>query len=538
MADLKLNLVIRLLDQATAPVRRLGRTVAGLRQPFQIAQRAAAGLLRDIRRIATVGAAAGLALGSGLFFAVRAVAAAGDEAIKTSAKIGVNVVSLQRLGYAAKLADVDNTQLADGLKFLNQSSTIALAGVGEDAKVFDALGVKLKDTDGRLRSTEEVLIDVADRFAAMPDGAAKTTYAMTLFGRSGVEMIPFLNAGGDAIRAMGDEAERLGVVMTEDQAKASEAFNDSITTLQTAIFGLATSIAAPLLPELTRLIVRLQGVIAANKPEVLRRTREVFDQIAGALPGVIKGLGEFASFLGAVGRIGLGVIQVVGGVTNALDLLAILMIGRVVVAVWAATAAVMGLNGAMLANPIGIVIALIGALAAAVYLIIRNWSKIVSFFAGIWEGVVKVVRGALGFLGYLFLNFTPQGLIIQHWATIVGWFQSMWARVKEVFKRGIDAVWNILPPWFRQVLRGARFVIRAVSNVGKAPGDEGGDGRRPPRGPAPAVGQSAPRPEFSGRVDVHTYDYGFRPSRVTASSDTPGVTFAPVGPVRGRGPGG
>ena len=333
MADLKLNLVIRLLDQATAPVRRLGRTVAGLRQPFQIAQRAAGGLLNDIRRIGTLGLAAGAALGTGLLFTIRQVAAAGDEAIKTSAKIGVNVVSLQRLQYAAKLADVENAQLADGLKFLNQSSTVALAGVGEDAKVFDALGVKLKDTDGRLRSTEDVLIDVADRFAAMPDGAAKTTYAMTLFGRSGVEMIPFLNAGGDAIRAMGDEAERLGVVMTEDQAKASEAFNDSITTLQTALFGLATAITADLLPNLTALVVRLQEMIAANKPAVVARMRELFEQIGAALPGVIKGLGDFIGFLGDVGRIGVTVIETVGGVTNALDILALLMIGRVVMAV-------------------------------------------------------------------------------------------------------------------------------------------------------------------------------------------------------------
>ena len=84
MADLKLNLVIRLLDQATAPVRRLGRTVAGLRQPFQIAQRAAGGLLNDIRRIGTLGLAAGAALGTGLLFTIRQVAAAGDEALCTS----------------------------------------------------------------------------------------------------------------------------------------------------------------------------------------------------------------------------------------------------------------------------------------------------------------------------------------------------------------------------------------------------------------------------------------------------------------------
>ena len=536
MAELKLNLVIRLLDQATAPVRRLGRTVAALRQPFQIAQRAAGNLLRDIRRIAAVGATLGTALAGGLFMAVRGVAAAGDEAIKTSAKIGVNVVSLQRLGYAAKLADVENAQLADGLKFLNQSSTTALAGVGEDAKVFDALGVKLKDTDGRLRSTEEVLIDVADRFAAMPDGAAKTTYAMTLFGRSGVEMIPFLNAGGAAIRAMGDEAERLGVVMTEDQAKASEAFNDSLTTLKVGLMGLATQITVGLIPDLTKLIIRLQSMVAAAKPHVLRQTKAVFDQIAAVMPSVIKGVSDFASFLGTVGRIGLTVTRTVGGLGNVLDILAITLIGRVVVATWSATAAVMGLNGAMLANPIGIVLVSIGALAAGVYLIIRHWKGIVTFFNGVWNRVLAVIQGALGVIGHLFLNFTPQGLIIKHWASLVGWFTGMWDQIKGVFKRGVELVWNILPPWFRQVLRGASFVIRAVSNVGRQPGGDGGSPAAPRDRPAVGASATANRPLPPLQADVlFTHRYDGSPPAMSVRGSSPEFSFANVGPVRGRG---
>jgi uncharacterized membrane protein len=538
MADLKLNLVIRLLDQATAPVRRLGRTVAGLRQPFQIAQRAAGSLLRDIRNLALAGAAVGVAVGAGLYRMIRSTADLGDAAVKTAQKVGVGVEAWQRYAYAAKLSDVEAAQLSDGLGYLNRNTVEAADGTGPAAEAFKRLGINVRDAKGELKPTGDLFEEVADRIKAMDDGAVKTQVSMALFGRSGRELIPLLNGGGAAIRKLGDDAEALGIVMTEDQAKAAEVFNDSISTLQEAIKGLGIGITVGLIPQLTSLIERTTAWIQANKPAVIARMKEIFDQIAGALPAVIKGLGEFASFLGDVGRIGLTVIETVGGVTNALDLLAVLMIGRVVMAVWGATAAVMGLNAAMWANPIGMVILAIGALAVAVYLIIRHWGKIVSWWSGVWDGVVKIVDGALGFLGYLFLNFTPQGLIIQHWATIVGWFQSMWARVKEVFKRGIDAVWNILPPWFRQVLRGARFVIRAVSNVGNAPGDDGGDGRRPPRGPAPAVGQSAPRPEFSGRVDVHTYDYGFRPSRVTASSDTPGVTFAPVGPVRGRGPGG
>src|SRR3546814_14700800 len=105
----------------------------------------------------------------------------------------------------------------------------------EGSKALQALGVAATDAHGQIRPTEQVLLDLAEKFADMPDGADKAALAIKLFGREGLNLIPFLTQGREGITALMEEAPRLGLVMPEDVARASEVFNDTLTRLS-AIF--------------------------------------------------------------------------------------------------------------------------------------------------------------------------------------------------------------------------------------------------------------------------------------------------------------
>lgn len=78
------------------------------------------------------------------------------------------------------------------------TAMVAAGGSKEQIEVFSRLGVSVTDAAGQLRPTEDVLLDLADAFAAMPDGAEKSALAVKLFGKSGVELI--LNQGVPASR--------------------------------------------------------------------------------------------------------------------------------------------------------------------------------------------------------------------------------------------------------------------------------------------------------------------------------------------------
>jgi lambda family phage tail tape measure protein len=193
---------------------------------------------------------------------------AADQLNKLSQKIGISVESLSTLRFAAQLSDVSLETLQKGIKGLSQNIAEANTGIGDGAQVFDALGISVRNADGSMKSTEAVLLQVADVFANLEDGAVKTALAVKLFGKSGMDMIPFLNQGAAGITQLTAEAERLGLKLTTETARSAEAFNDNLTALKASSSSLSIALARDFLPELTNITNAMRE--AANEAGTLK----------------------------------------------------------------------------------------------------------------------------------------------------------------------------------------------------------------------------------------------------------------------------
>jgi len=169
-----------------------------------------------------------------------------DSFNKLSQKTGVAVESLSRLNYAAGLSDVSTEALSTGLKKLNLNISAAANGSAEQATLFKSLGISVKDVAGNVVSADKVLSQLADRFAESGDNADKTAIAVAALGKSGADLIPFLNAGSKGLGEMGDEAQKLGIVLGSDFAKSAEEFNDNIAKISLASQGLFVTLAGDL----------------------------------------------------------------------------------------------------------------------------------------------------------------------------------------------------------------------------------------------------------------------------------------------------
>lgn len=176
-----------------------------------------------------------------------------DSTGKMAQKVGISVEELSKLQYAAKLADVDTAQLQVGLVKLSRGMVEAANGTGQAQNAFAALGVNIKNADGSLKSSGDVLNDVAGKFAQYEDGANKTALAVQLFGKAGADLIPLLNAGAEGIKQSADELERFGGVITTAAAKNAELFNDNLERLATVGSALGKSIANEVMPYLNQL---------------------------------------------------------------------------------------------------------------------------------------------------------------------------------------------------------------------------------------------------------------------------------------------
>ncbi len=215
------------------------------------------------------------ALGVGITALVMPVARVGDEFFKLSQKTGVSVEALTALDYAAKLSDVTTEGLTKALQKLSVAMFDTQVNGEEGSAALKALGVSATDVHGQIRPTEAVLLDLAEKFARMPDGADKAALAVKLFGKEGLAIIPFLNQGREGISALMEEAQRLGLVISEDVGRASEVFNDNLTRLSAIFEGVQRQIGAaiiPILADFTEQVILAQTETGSFSNELQRIT--------------------------------------------------------------------------------------------------------------------------------------------------------------------------------------------------------------------------------------------------------------------------
>jgi hypothetical protein len=173
-----------------------------------------------------------------------------DSMGKLAQKTGVSIESLSQMRIAADLAGVNIETLAKGMEKISQSAAMASSGVSNQKKTFDALGISTLDAAGKMKNADELMREVADRFAGINDGAGKTAAAMALFGKAGAEMIPMLNRGGDELDRMAKLSDKLGLTLNGQTTEAAERVNDNFTTMGLALKGAGMAILDRMLPSL------------------------------------------------------------------------------------------------------------------------------------------------------------------------------------------------------------------------------------------------------------------------------------------------
>jgi TP901 family phage tail tape measure protein len=182
------------------------------------------------------------------------------DMVDMSQKFGVPVEKLQGLAHAADLSGTSIEGLAKGMQKLAVNMTAIAGGEnsGKAASTLSALGLSAMDATGQLKGTDEMLIQLADKFKGMEDGAAKTAMAVNLFGKAGADLIPMLNLGSAELQKLQEEARNLGLVLDGETAAGVEALGDQWTTIGKIMNGFYTQLIGELLPTLKFLSDRIQ----------------------------------------------------------------------------------------------------------------------------------------------------------------------------------------------------------------------------------------------------------------------------------------
>lgn len=213
---------------------------------------------------------------------------AADALGKTAQTMGLATQSYSKLTYAAELAGIQQGQLDSSLKALIRSSSqFVRDGGGPASKALEELGISADFARKNFTSTERTFEIVMDRLSQMPDGFRKTAIAQEIFSKSGGDMIRLAEGGAESLKKMGEEAERLGIVIGDDFAKNAANINDQLTRLSRIGTGIANTITSQILPSLVAFAKTAQE--AFQKPAI---DAENFAKISfGAIENTVKAMG-------------------------------------------------------------------------------------------------------------------------------------------------------------------------------------------------------------------------------------------------------
>lgn len=192
--------------------------------------------------------AAATAVGAGFAYMAKTSIDAADKLSENAQKVGLSAQALSTLEYAAKMSGVEVEGLHTSLTKMSVKVNDAATGGEKSAQAFTALGVSIKNADGSVKAGDVILADIAGKFAVMPDGINKTAAAVELFGKSGAQIIPFLNQGRDGIQQLRDEARKLGLEISDKTATAANEFNDNLDRMKLAGVGVSNQLMTELIP--------------------------------------------------------------------------------------------------------------------------------------------------------------------------------------------------------------------------------------------------------------------------------------------------
>lgn len=314
-------------------------------------------------------------------------------------------------------------------------------------KEFKALGITTKDgsnqffdAKGNIKSMAEIAGVLQKQLKGLTNEQRQATLK-TMFGTDAIRAANILyKEGAKGVNAFSKEMSKVTAL---DVAK--EKMNNAagaVEVLKGALETFQIQVMTPLLPVIKDAANQFANWMSSIKPEQIQA---MGDKIRDAGQKVL----DFANFIRdnwvpireTVIALTAGIVALRAGM---LTLMIIQTINTLMIAyragTLAATLAQWGLNAAMLANPIGLVIVAIAALVAIGVALYRNWDTVKEKTQQLWaklgafQGVATLVLGPIGFIIRAAVTMAKQ------WDSTKSVWENVWNGIKIAASNAVNEV--------------------------------------------------------------------------------------------------
>jgi uncharacterized protein YqgV (UPF0045/DUF77 family) len=441
------SFALRLKDSLTNRLKQVGRNIDAFGKRMQNTGARITSIGKGIAGFGAKITAISGAVGGLGFAAAKSFAGFGDEIGKMSKRLGIAQSSLQEFGFAAEQSGASLSTIETGVRRMQRVINDAGKGMASASDALKQIGLSSADLNGK--GTEQQFQMIATALGNVTDATKKAAIAQEIFGRSGTQLLPMFSNGAEGLAALRKEANDLGLVLSDADISQAEELTDSFNrigrTIKAVFLKIGASVAKPMGDFLDRMA---KG--AAMVGEFIDKNRQMvatiakFVVIGAAIGGVILAVAGGVAAIGfVVAGVGAGIGTVVASVTA--------IVGAIVATFVAVKAAIV-----LAISPIGLVVIALAAATAAVVKMSGAWDTLA-------DGVSDIIPGVVGAVKRIKAAFSKGGIqaavkqvsteVTRAWEIATTRIQLAWQQVVDFVKRVAETASQVAVTAFATAVR-------------------------------------------------------------------------------------
>jgi hypothetical protein len=378
-----------------------------------------------------------VAAGAGMLGLATKAGNTADRLLDLASITGMSTDAIQEYQHVAKIAGVNTeaiTAAAEG--FIKRLPQIQAEG-GRASEVLGELGVSVEGT------ADQIMDNMLVALASIEDPLDRNAKGSQLFGGAWKDLAPILDLGTEGIANAREEAQKMGLVMSNEGLNSANDFRIGMEKLKAQFGAVFLEIGTKMAPVLQDVLIPL-----------------VQDKVIPAITLMADKIGSLVEWFSGLNSTTQTVILAIVGVVASIGPL--LLIAGKVITIVSKLIPVIKMAGVVigaLTSPIGLTVLAIGALIAIGVLIYKNWDEISAFLKRTWESIKEMatkvfdaVKQAIGqAVDWIVEKIKAFGSAIKKaWAFI-------WDNIKKITEKPIEGI--------KRIIKVAMDVIKTVIQI-------------------------------------------------------------------------